>query len=192
VVAIAGVIMLFFHSIGQAWSRTCGGGSGQFLLGLAAGGRRDHGQFGRQRGGGQGARHSSNLLLTMAWSMLWGTLMVAASRWRAASALLPPTAQYWMGLLYLSIFGSVIAFAAYFTLINRIGSQKAVYIGVVTPVLSVLLSIRLEHYRPGAVEWLGMRCAWPAWPGRCAPSPGARGQAAPAPFPEKQAALTAD
>jgi drug/metabolite transporter (DMT)-like permease len=61
-----------------------------------------------------------------------------------------------MGLLYLSIFGSVIAFMAYFTLINRIGSQKAVYVGVVTPVISVLLSIRLEHYRPGPLEWLGM------------------------------------
>jgi drug/metabolite transporter (DMT)-like permease len=50
----------------------------------------------------------------------------------------------------------VIAFAAYFTLIHRIGSQKAVYIGVVTPVISVLLSIQLEHYRPGPIEWLGM------------------------------------
>jgi drug/metabolite transporter (DMT)-like permease len=50
----------------------------------------------------------------------------------------------------------VIAFGAYFTLIHRIGSQKAVYIGVVTPVISVLLSIQLEHYRPGAMEWFGM------------------------------------
>jgi drug/metabolite transporter (DMT)-like permease len=31
-----------------------------------------------------------------------------------------------------------------------------VYIGVITPVISVLLSIRLEHYRPGPLEWLGM------------------------------------
>jgi drug/metabolite transporter (DMT)-like permease len=61
-----------------------------------------------------------------------------------------------MGLVYLSVFGSVIAFICYFTLINRIGSHKAVYIGVITPVISVLLSIRLEHYRPGPAEWLGM------------------------------------
>jgi drug/metabolite transporter (DMT)-like permease len=69
---------------------------------------------------------------------------------------LPAAASYWLGLFYLSIFGSVIAFIAYFTLINRIGSQKAVYIGVITPVISVLLSIQLEHYRPGPAEWLGM------------------------------------
>jgi drug/metabolite transporter (DMT)-like permease len=61
-----------------------------------------------------------------------------------------------MGLVYLSMFGSVIAFFAYFTLINRIGSHKAVYISVVTPVISVLLSIRLEHFRPGPAEWLGI------------------------------------
>jgi drug/metabolite transporter (DMT)-like permease len=69
---------------------------------------------------------------------------------------LPRAPRYWAGLLYLSLFGSVIAFACYFTLIDRIGSHKAVYIGVVTPVISVLLSIRLEHFRPGPLEWLGM------------------------------------
>ena len=61
-----------------------------------------------------------------------------------------------MGLVYLAVFGSVIAFSAYFTLIARIGTQKTVYIGVVTPVISVLLSIQFEHYRPAAIEWLGM------------------------------------
>jgi len=50
----------------------------------------------------------------------------------------------------------VIAFFAYFTLIGRIGAQKTVYIGVITPVLSVLLSIQLEGYRPGAIEFAGM------------------------------------
>ena len=47
----------------------------------------------------------------------------------------------------------MIAFSAYFTLIARIGTQKTVYIGVVTPVISVLLSVQFEHYRPAAIEW---------------------------------------
>ncbi|MFS2021866.1 EamA family transporter, partial [Massilia sp. CT11-108] len=71
---------------------------------------------------------SSNVLLTMAWSMLWGSLLVAV--WVLVSGQsfsMPSTARYWGGLLYLSLFGSVIAFAAYFTLIHRIGSDKAVY-----------------------------------------------------------------
>jgi drug/metabolite transporter (DMT)-like permease len=75
---------------------------------------------------------------------------------RGDAFVMPATASYWGGLLYLSLLGSVIAFACYFTLIDRIGTQKAVYIGVVTPVISVLLSIRLENYRPGWMEILGM------------------------------------
>ena len=93
----------------------------------------------------------------MAWSMLWGASMVAVWCVVNGDAFMLPTApSYWMGLVYLSLFGSVIAFFAYFTLIGRIGPQKTVYIGVVTPVLSVLLSIQLEGYRPGPVEFLGM------------------------------------
>jgi drug/metabolite transporter (DMT)-like permease len=100
---------------------------------------------------------SSNVLLTMAWSMLWGSAAGGAvgDRQRPAVRLAHHGQRYWGGLLYLSLFGSVIAFAAYFTLIHRIGSDKAVYIGVVTPVISVLLSIQLEHFRPGAIEWAG-------------------------------------
>jgi drug/metabolite transporter (DMT)-like permease len=69
---------------------------------------------------------------------------------------LPTAGKYWGGLLYLSLLGSVVAFACYYTLIHRHGTQKAVYIGVVTPVISVLFSIKLEHFRPGPLEWLGM------------------------------------
>jgi drug/metabolite transporter (DMT)-like permease len=102
-------------------------------------------------------KYTPNVLLVMAWGMLWGTLTAAG--WAVlsgASFVLPTAPKYWAGLLYLSLFGSVIAFACYFTLIHRLGTQKAVYIGVVTPVISVLLSIRLENFRPGPLEWLGM------------------------------------
>jgi drug/metabolite transporter (DMT)-like permease len=116
---------------------------------------------------------SSNLILTMAWSMMWGALFVAAfSLATGQQFVLPSRASYFGGLLYLSLFGSVIAFFAYFTLIDRIGSQKAVYTTVISPVVSVLLSIRLEHFRPGLVEWLGIVVclASVAWALR-APSP---------------------
>jgi drug/metabolite transporter (DMT)-like permease len=155
--AMAGVTMLFFRSIAGAWAEIAGGGSGHFLLGLALA---LTGTISSSAGNvvvSKVREHSSNLMLTMAWSMLWGTVMVAC--WALASGqqfTLPAAPRYWAGLAYLSIFGSVIAFNAYFTLINRIGSQKAVYVGVVTPVISVLLSIRLEGYRPGALEFAGM------------------------------------
>ncbi|MES2296507.1 MAG: EamA family transporter [Pseudomonadota bacterium] len=156
-VAIGGVNLLFYHSIANAWQEITGGGKGHFLLGLALALMATIASSAGNVVVVKVRQRATNLHLTMAWSMLWGTVLVTA--WALLSGQqfkLPAAPRYWMGLLYLSMFGSVIAFNAYFTLINRIGSQKAVYIGVVTPVISVLLSIQLEHYRPGVLEWLGM------------------------------------
>jgi drug/metabolite transporter (DMT)-like permease len=156
-VAMCGVTLLFADSIAASVADLAGGGSGRFLLGLAL-------ALVATISSSVGnvivikvRQHSSNLMLTMAWSMFWGAVLVAL--WAQASGQqwgLPVKPSYWIGLIYLALFGSVIAFNAYFTLIDRIGSQKTVYIGVVTPVISVLLSIRLEHYRPGPGEWIGM------------------------------------
>ena len=156
-VAICGVTLLFFQSIRGAWSEILSGGNGHFLLGL---GLALTATIASSVGNVvviKVREQSSNVLLTMAWSMLWGSLLVAL--WVLASGqsfTMPAGLPYWGGLLYLSLFGSVIAFAAYFTLIHRIGSHKAVYIGAVTPVISVLLSIQLEHFRPGPLQWAGM------------------------------------
>jgi drug/metabolite transporter (DMT)-like permease len=157
VAAIGGVTMLFWQSIGNALHELMQGGTGHFLLGavlaIAASVASSAGSVVVSKVREQ----SSNLPLTMAWSMLWGTLLVAIYALATGQHFaVPQRDTYWMGLFYLSLFGSVIAFFAYFTLINRIGSQKAVYISVITPVISVLLSIRLEHFRPGLVEWLGI------------------------------------
>lgn len=156
-VAVAGVVLLFFHAIADSLRDVVAGGQGHFILGIAL-------ALGATIASAVGntlvvkvRQQESNVLVTMAWGMLWGTLLVALfALARGDAFVMPPTPTYWGGLLYLSLFGSVIAFACYFTLIDRIGTQKAVYIGVVTPVISVLMSIRLEHYRPGWMEIAGM------------------------------------
>ncbi len=156
-VATGGVALLFYHSIGAAWRDVQAGGSGHFLLGVVLALVATIASSAGSIVVSKVREQSSNVMLTTAWSMFWGTLFVAVYAVLAGQRfMLPPTLSYTLGLLYLSIFGSVIAFLAYFTLINRIGPQKAVYIGVITPVLSVLLSIQLEAYRPGPVEFLGM------------------------------------
>ncbi|KQQ87344.1 DMT family transporter [Massilia sp. Leaf139] len=156
-VATGGVALLFYHSIGTAWRDVQAGGSGHFLLGVVLALVATIASSAGSIVVAKVREQSGNVMLTTAWSMFWGTLMVAIYAVVTGQRfMLPPTASYTLGLLYLSIFGSVIAFLAYFTLINRIGPHKAVYIGVITPVLSVLLSIKLEHYRPGPVEFLGM------------------------------------
>jgi drug/metabolite transporter (DMT)-like permease len=155
--AIGGVTLLFWHAIGAALRDLHQGGQGHFLLGLLLGIVASIVSSAGSIVVGKVREESNNLVLTTGWSMFWGTCMVAA--WCVATGqpfIIPRTASYVLGLLHLSIFGSVVAFICYFTLINRIGSNKAVYIGVITPVISVLLSIKLEHYRPGPVEWVGM------------------------------------
>lgn len=156
-VAVCGVTLLFYRSIHGAWNEILNGGNGHFLLGLVLALCATIASSVGNIMVVKVRQQCDNVLLTMAWSMMWGTLLVALFVLVSGqSFVMPTTAKYWGGLLYLSLLGSVIAFAAYFTLIHRIGSDKAVYIGVVTPVISVLLSIQLEHYRPGPMEWLGM------------------------------------
>jgi drug/metabolite transporter (DMT)-like permease len=171
--AIAGVTMLFWQSIGAALHDLSHGGAGSFLFGAVLAVIASIASSAGSVVVTKVREESSNLILTMAWSMMWGALFVAAfSLATGQQFVLPSRASYFGGLLYLSLFGSVIAFFAYFTLIDRIGSQKAVYTAVISPVVSVLLSIRLEHFRPGLVEWLGIVVclASVAWALR-APSP---------------------
>ena len=156
-VAVVGVALLFSHAIGAALQEIGAGGKGHFLLGLALAVTATIASSAGNVVVAKVRAESSNVFLTTAWSMAWGTALVLTLIVLTGTPLVLPAApHYWMGLLYLSMFGSVIAFIAYFTLINRIGAQKAVYVGVTSPVISVLLSMRLEHYRPGPLEWLGM------------------------------------
>ncbi|MDB5919567.1 MAG: EamA family transporter [Massilia sp.] len=183
-VAMAGVGLLFSRSIGAAWQEILAGGSGgsgsnvHFMLGLGLALTATIASSAGNVIVGKVREQCANLLLTLAWSMFWGTALVLVWIFLSGGRLVMPTQpRYWMGLVYLAIFGSVIAFNAYFTLINRIGSQKAVYVGVITPVISVLLSIQLEHYRPGPLEWLGMvlclsSVAWAVRAPKPRPAPG--------------------
>jgi drug/metabolite transporter (DMT)-like permease len=55
--------------------------------------------------------------------------------------------SYIFSLLYLAIFGSVIAFGAYLTLIGNIGASKAAYVSVIAPVIALIISTIFEDYR---------------------------------------------
>ena len=49
--------------------------------------------------------------------------------------------------LYLAVFGSIVAFGAYFLLLKRVGAGPASFVGVSTPVVAMLLSTLFEGYR---------------------------------------------
>lgn len=52
--------------------------------------------------------------------------------------------SYIISLLYLSVFGTIVAFWCYLTLLGRIGASKASYALVITPVVALALSALFE------------------------------------------------
>lgn len=57
-----------------------------------------------------------------------------------------PSSQYVGSLIYLSIFGSIIAFGCYLTLVGQIGADKAAYANLLFPIVAVLISAYAEDF----------------------------------------------
>jgi len=84
----------------------------------------------------------------VAWGMTYATLTIAVVA--AVNDIVwsfDPRPGYVLSLFYLAAFGSVIAFAAYLTLLGKIGAARAGYVGVAVPVVALLLSTVFEHYQ---------------------------------------------
>ena len=64
--------------------------------------------------------------------------------------------SYVLSLVYLAVFGSVIAFGAYLTLIGKIGPDKAAYALVIVPLIAILISVLLEGYQLQLISILGI------------------------------------
>lgn len=58
-----------------------------------------------------------------------------------------PTLAYTGSLLYLAVFGSVLAFGSFLTLLGRIGATKAAYTMVLFPVVALGISTLFEGYQ---------------------------------------------
>ena len=85
------------------------------------------------------------VMQTNAWSMLYGAGFTGLiSFGRGHSFTIDWSFSYISSLLYLSIFGSVIAFWAYLTLLGRIGANKAGYATIAFPVIAIILSVIFE------------------------------------------------
>lgn len=87
------------------------------------------------------------LMPANAWGMLYGTLfMMAVTVIKGEAFTLSLTPSYLISLFYLSLFGSVIAFASYLTLLNRIGAHKASYSTIMFPAVAVIISTFVEDF----------------------------------------------
>lgn len=141
VLGIAGIAALF-------WSDLAGPSLGREpLIGLAL---VIAGAFVASLGNMTSVRNSRagmNVMAVNAWGMLYGTLILLAvitvSDIEFAFSTEP---GYVLSLLYLAIFGTVIAFATYYVLLNNIGPEKASYVIVLFPLVAVALSSVFEGF----------------------------------------------
>ncbi len=87
------------------------------------------------------------IIQTNAYGMSYGALSMFIIAWfSGAPMIIETTPAYLLSLVYLALFGSVIAFGCYLTLIGRIGVGRAAYTTLLFPIVALLLSTIWEDY----------------------------------------------
>jgi drug/metabolite transporter (DMT)-like permease len=148
---IAGIVALFWHDLVATQMAP------SLLIGI---GLSALGTFGFSLGNMISARHQSRGLETLStntYAMFYGTAIMGVVALASGESFMPDfTARYIGSLLYLAIFGSVIAFGAYFTLVGRIGASQAAYSTLLFPLVALTLSTVYEGYVWHANAVLGL------------------------------------
>ncbi len=97
------------------------------------------------------ARNQQNaipVVQTNAWGMAYGALfMTVYALFSGVPFNYDPAIAYSLSLFYLAVFGSILAFGCYLTLVGRIGADKAAYAAVLFPVIALGLSTLFEDYQ---------------------------------------------
>ena len=97
------------------------------------------------------------VIQTNAYGMTYGSiLMFGLALIRGVEFRFDPSLAYVGSLLFLAIFGSVIAFGTYLTLLGRIGPDRAGYVTVLFPIIALLLSTLFEGLSWGLAGIVGV------------------------------------
>jgi len=87
------------------------------------------------------------ILQTNAWGMAYGAIVMSCvGLFKGSPLVFDTSSDYLISLFYLAIFGSVIAFGAYFALLTRIGTAKASYASILFPAIAVIISTFVENF----------------------------------------------
>ena len=104
--------------------------------------------------------HGLPLWPALGFGMLYGAAVcVIVALLQGQSFALPAVASWWLALLYLALAGSVLTFACFLTLQERIGPGPTGAVGVMTPLLALLVSMAFEGFRPDALTFAGAALA---------------------------------
>ena len=165
---VAGIALLFLPDLRAA------GAGGDAALGILLGLGSTVIASGGNLAAARNQRASIGVLPGTAWGMFYGAIVAAlAALAHGVPWTFDPSVAYVASLLYLSLFGSVVAFVAYLTLMKKVGPARSAYVGVATPVVALLLSTLFEGYRwtwisalgvvlAIAANWIALRPAAPA------------------------------
>jgi len=139
VLGISGLLVIFTPEIGEvSFSDTVFHGSLLALLGAMVA---STGNIVSQAA----QKQALPVMQTNAWGMLYGAILTGLIAFiQGHEYRFDATFTYIASLLYLAVFGSVVAFGAYLTLLGRIGAHRAGYATVMFPVVALILSILFE------------------------------------------------
>jgi drug/metabolite transporter (DMT)-like permease len=97
-----------------------------------------------------GSRNTKNGLpvsQSNAYGMMYGGLLTLMIHFGSGGELVMSWSLGYLGpMLYLTLFGSIVAFGCYILLIGRIGAEYAAYVMLIVPVIALLLSTVFENY----------------------------------------------
>jgi len=102
-------------------------------------------------------KHGLPVVQTNAFGMMYGALlMLGLSAVLGRSFAFEMTGAYVGSLLYLALFGSIVAFGCYLSLVGRIGADRAAYATLVFPVVALVISTIWEGYQWSASAFSGV------------------------------------
>jgi drug/metabolite transporter (DMT)-like permease len=94
---------------------------------------------------------------TMAWSMGYGGLASLVTALLMGERLtFDWSPAYALSLAYLTVFGSILAFAGFLELLGRIGPSRASYVGVMVPIVALVISSMFEGFHWQALTFAGV------------------------------------
>jgi drug/metabolite transporter (DMT)-like permease len=97
------------------------------------------------------------VIQTNAYGMLYGSLLMLLLALATGKPFTFDFSLPYIGsLMYLAIFGSIIAFTSYLTLLGKIGADKSAYVTLVFPIIAIVLSTIFEDYNWNALALIGV------------------------------------
>jgi drug/metabolite transporter (DMT)-like permease len=150
ILGLSGICIVFWHDL-STLTATRG------LIGLSMG---LLGAYLSSLGNVVGARNAkAGIPVTQAnvYGMAYGGILTLFIHFVSGGSLVMDWSFGYMGpLLYLTLFGSIIAFGCYMLLIGRIGAEYAAYVTLLMPIIALLLSTFFEEYHWSLDAGLGI------------------------------------